>query len=366
MKLIRLIFLAINFAAIVCMLMVFIGSNVSPDTALLPAYFTLIFPIILLINIFFIVFWIVLKKWHFVYSFLLLILSYPFYKDAFPINFNNKEIKEVSDESFSLLTYNTWVMGQYKKHTKENPNEVIQFVLNTDADVVCLQEFHVSDKNFITHNEMIRVFKKYPYHHIYYKNKKTNRKSGIATFSKYPIIKKEDIEYDSDQNASIYSDIVIKNDTVRLINCHLESNKLTEKDKALPAELRKNFDAENISNTALYLSKKLGVAYKKRAHQADVISDIIKKSPHKVLVCGDFNDVPLSYAYSTIKNDLSDIFTKFGCGFGNTFHEKLYNFRIDYIFYDQNFIPLHFYMDKVKYSDHYPLLCRFRIKNKLD
>ena len=344
------------------MLMVFAGSNISPENALLPAYFTLVFPTILLANLFFIIFWIAFKKWYFLFSFVLLVLSYPWYKDAFPMNFN-KKAKEIPAESFTLLTYNTWVMGQYKKHTKDSPNQVIQFVLDSDADIVCLQEFHVADKNFITHDEMTRIFKKYPYQHIYYKNKKTNRKSGIATFSKYPIIKKENIEYDSRQNASIYSDIIIKNDTVRLINCHLESNNLTEKDKAMPAELRKNFDTENISSTAVYLSKKLGTAYKKRASQADTISDIIKKSPYKVLVCGDFNDVPLSYTYTTVKGDLSDAFTTFGLGFGSTFHENLYNFRIDYIFYDQNFIPLQFKMNKVKYSDHYPLLCNIKTNN---
>ncbi|MDL2290350.1 endonuclease/exonuclease/phosphatase family protein [Paludibacteraceae bacterium OttesenSCG-928-F17] len=326
----------------------------------MPAYFTLVFPVFLILNVFFIVFWIAFRKWYFFLSLLVLIITYPSYKNAFALNIN-KNVKEVSEDSFSLLTYNTWIMGRYQKHSKDEPNKVIQYVLDSDADIVCLQEFHVATQNFITHAEMVRIFKKYPYHHIYYKNTKTNRKSGIATFSKYPIIKKVNIDYQSRQNASIYSDIKIKGDTIRLINCHLESNNLTEKDKSLPAEIRRNFDAENISNVAVQLSSKLGTAYKARALQADTISQIVRSSPYKTLVCGDFNDVPLSYAYNTVKGDLNDVFIEKGFGFGSTFNENFYKFRIDYVFYDQNFIPLQLKMDKVKYSDHYPLLCRFKI-----
>lgn len=363
MKLIRSIFFIINFFAVFCLVMVLAGRVISPEKFVLPAYFTLIFPFILVLNAFFVMLWVALRKWHFLLSSLFLIFSYPLYKPAIPLHIN-KQVKELPEGSFSLMSYNTWMLGKYQKHTKDNPNNVIKHILDTDADIVCMQEFNVATDNFITHEEMINIFKKYPYKHIYYKNKKTNRKSGIATFSKFPIIKQQTIEIESGQNSAIYSDIIIKGDTVRLINCHLESNNLTERDKAMPMELRKNFDAENLSNVAGHLSRKLGNAYKTRARQADMIAGVAEQSPYKTIVCGDFNDVPLSYTYTTIKGEMTDVFSALGFGFGSSFHENLYKFRIDYMFCDQNFIPLQYQMDKVKYSDHYPLLCSLKTKEK--
>lgn len=364
MKIIRWIFLFINFIFIIFALLAFWSSSLSPEKLIIPAYFALIFPITLTVNVIFIVFWMIFKKWYFLFSLLLLVCSYPKLKVIFPVNLNTGTT-EITDDGFSMLTYNTWMMGGIKKHTDKSPNKVIQHILNSDADIVCLQEFSVAT-NYLTHEDVLNIFKKYPHKHIYYKNKRTHRKSGIATFSKYPIIKKDLVDFPSQQNSAIFSDIVIGKDTIRLINCHLESNQLTEKDKAMPADLRKNFDAENLSNVTLHLSRKLGAAYKARAKQADVVAQYVKKSPYKTMVCGDFNDVPLSYSYTKIKGNMQDVFETLGFGFGNTFHENFYNFRIDYVFCDQNFIPLQMQREKVKYSDHYPLMCKLKInKNEI-
>ncbi len=341
--------------------MAFWGSSLSPEKFIIPAYFALIFPIILFVNFIFVIIWIIFRKWYFLLSLIFILLSYPKIKSVFPVNIFPKT-QETADNSFTVMTYNTWMMGSMKKHTEKSPKNVIQYILDNDADIICMQEFSVAT-NFLTQEDIADIFRKYPHKHIYYKNNRKNRKSGIATFSRYPIIKKETIDYPSQQNAAIFSDIVIGNDTIRLINCHLESNLLTEKDKAIPMELRKNFDAETLSNVTVHLSRKLGTAYKTRAKQAEIVAGYVEKSPYKVMLCGDFNDVPLSYSYTKIKGNMKDAFETLGFGIGNTFHENFYNFRIDYIFYDQNFIPLHFQRDKVKYSDHYPLICKMKINS---
>ena len=358
---IRWIFLVVNFIFIICALIAIGGSSISPERFLIPAYFTLVFPYILLVNVLFVLFWLIFRRWFFVFSLALLILSYPKLKIIFPINIKS-ETKEISDNSFTLMTYNTWYFCRLKKHTVESPNEVIQHVLEKDADIVCLQEFVVM-RNHLTEEDIVKAFKKYPYNHIYYKSEGKGQKSGIATFSKYPIVKKETIDMPSEVNSVISSDIVIGKDTIRLINCHLESNRLTEKEKSMPLELRKNFDMESLSNVTRHLSGKLGTAYKTRAKQAEIVAKYIQNSPYKVITCGDFNDVPLSYSYTKVKGkNMQDVFEVLGCGLGNTFHENLYNFRIDYILCDQNFIPLQFELEKVDYSDHYPLTCRLEIK----
>ena len=346
---IRWTFLLINFFCILCALIAFWGSSVSPEKFLLPAYFVLVLPIILFFNVAFVVLWAIFRKWYFVFSLALLLLSYPKTRAVFPLNFKSNT-KEVVEGSFSIMTYNTAAFGRMKVHTKESPNPIIQYILDNAPDIVCIQEFVVS--RYQTEQDIARIFKNYPYRHVHFQG---NRHWGIATFSKFPIINRGVVDIPSRVNSAMFSDIVIGADTVRVFNMHLESNRLTESDKAMPLELRRNFDMESLANVTRHLSQKLGVAYRIRAQQADILAEYIKNSPHSVIVAGDMNDVPLSYSYTTIRGDMNDVFVSLGRGFGITFYENLYKFRIDYIFSDQNFVPLYFRRDRVKYSDHYPL-----------
>ena len=205
----------------------------------------------------------------------------------------------------------------------------------------------------------MEIFKKYPYKHIHYKVNAGWSKSGVATFSKFPIVRKDVINFQSNYNTSISSDIKINGKMLRLFNCHLESNQLTENDKIMAFRLKDNLDTDNIKGTTLHLSRKLGAAYRVRAPQADTIAALIATSPHPVMVVGDLNDLPSSYAYTKIRGNLKDAFVERGCGLGWTFSESVLRFRIDHILYEPSFELADFKLDnKVRYSDHYPLYCK--------
>ncbi len=354
--------IASNSLAVVFMLVTLIGSVVSPAKIVLPAYFALIFPIIIIANIGFVIFWMLARKWLFLLSLSILLFSASEINNTFPVH-AGKIKSTISSNSIKFLTYNTKMCGELKKHTRHSHNKVIQYVLDSDADIVCLQEFTVSDKKeYLTLEDAYRAFKKYPYKHIQFKQK--NKDNGVATFSKYPIIRKGKIDYPSNYNNSIYSDIDIRGKIIRVINNHLESNRLTENDKNLPRKLKNNFDADNLTGITRHFSHKLGAAYKLRAVQADSVAKIIAKSPYKVIACGDFNDVPSSYAYTKIKGKLKDAFAETSTGLGWTFNDRYYHFRIDYILYDSNaFTPIEYKANKVNYSDHYPVLCQINIDN---
>lgn len=361
---VKWIMLASNLVAAFLLLITLLGSVLSPEKFIFPAYFALGLPIIVVANVVFVIFWVLVRKWTFLLSLSLLLFSATEIKDTFPVHIGETEKIASTVQPVHILSYNMMMSGKLKKHTKKRPNKVIQYILDSDADIVCLQEFMVSFKDeYITHSDMLRIFKKYPYKHICYSHKQVSKMTGIATFSKFPIINKQRIDYPSYANLSIYSDIKVNGITIRLVNNHLESNRLTENDKAMPILLKDNFDAENLTGLTLHFSRKLGVAYKMRASQADVVAQAITSSPYKVLVCGDFNDVPASYAYTKVKGDLKDAFSETGTGFGWTFKQKFYGFRIDYVLYDSTaFKPVKFYADKVNYSDHYPVLCDMIIK----
>ena len=356
--------IAANLVASCAMLLTLLGTVLSPNKFIFLAYLPLGFPITLVANIIFVLFWLLARKWYFLISLSVLIFSATEINETFPLNINKPEISLASSH-FKLLTYNTKMSGDLKKHTHRRPNKVMQYVLDSNADIVCLQEFIVSKNDeYLTEKDMLRIFKKYKYKHIDYKEDTPNKKAGIATFSVFPIINKQRINYTSDANISIQTDIKIDNETIRFVNNHLESNRLTENDRSLPLKLKDNFDAENISGVTRHISRKLGTAYKLRAKQADIVAKAISLSPYKVIVCGDFNDVPASYAYTKVKGKLTDAFSETGTGFGWTFNEKHYGFRIDYVLYDSTaFSPQKYRSEKVKYSDHFPVLCNINIKN---
>ncbi len=344
--------LSFNILAVIALVFSVFATYLSPEKYHFSAYLGMAFLPLVFINICFFIFWTIHLKWHALFSFSILLLFTPYLQVSFsPINTTKKMDAKV--KQFNVLTYNVQLFNYYSKK-----NIFFDYINNSGADVVCLQEYgwHKNEDKYLSKKDIITALRKiYPYYHENIRERK-NSTFGIATFSKYPIVKKENIDYESIFNSSMYSDIKIGDDTIRLFNNHLESNKLTKEDKE---KLADSLDSETISYTA----GKLGKAAAIRAKQAEIIAGEIQKSPYKVLVCGDFNDTPISYVYQTIQNDLSDTFVGSGNGLGITFSEKLYRFRLDYILTDKNLHYSDYNINKIKHSDHYPVSCKIGIPN---
>ncbi len=92
-----------------------------------------------------------------------------------------------------------------------------------------------------------------------------------------------------------------------------------------------------------------------RAEQSEMIANYIKDSPYPVVVMGDYNDTPQSYAYRKIKKGMHDAFKVAGRGFGNTYAGELPSLRIDYIMYSNPMVSYQFKRLKPDYSDHFPI-----------
>jgi endonuclease/exonuclease/phosphatase family metal-dependent hydrolase len=350
-----------------------LATYISPEKLILPAYLGLFFLPLVFINILFLFFWVVKLKWYFVFSLAVLVFSFNNFCNDFPFNGKAKnEFPAANDSSsiseVSLLSYNVKHFNFYKKDKqKEHFNEIVDYIIKRDADIVCLQEFgYYNEKKFLSEDDIMNMFsKKYPYRHIVYQYG-TNEKNayGVATLSKYPIVKKQEMDYDSKFNRSIFSDIKIAGRRLRVFNCHLESNQLTHNDRKRMAKLMDSTNQKNISETTEMLTRKLGFAYRKRAHQADLIAEAIRESPHSVVVCGDFNDTPISYTYQTIRADLNDVFVNCSTGPGITYNELPFLYRIDYILCSNEIAAARFKIDRVKFSDHYPISCVLRIEDE--
>lgn len=224
----------------------------------------------------------------------------------------------------------------------------MQYILDSDADIVCLQEFAFSqNEHQFQEDDFERIFKKYPHKHVSFQLDKWRMNIGVATLSKYPIIEKRNIDFHAEFNLSIYTDIVIEDDTIRVINNHSESNRVTAKDmkNGWTAQwflVRETEFRHKVSFSNWVLPECV------RAKQADLIAKLIKESPYKVISCGDYNDVPASYTYSKIKGNLKDAYVESGNGLGLTFVQSLYRFRIDYIMYNNTFQSDNFVIGKLK------------------
>lgn len=351
-KFIKGIFLFANLLVVLALLLAGIASKTNPNVWMFPSYFSFFILPLAVLNLFFLLFWLFRKKWWALIPLLSFIFFGGIIKTSFPITIFKPNI-ETSNKKLTVLSYNTMSTGSMKK---EKENEVIKYILDADADIVCLQEFAVSqNESQFTYSDFQKTFSKYPYKHIKYKLEKWNMKLGVVTLSKYPIICKRDVQYNAAFNLSIYSDIVVGADTLRIINNHLESNRITAQDMKQTSRLASDFDSDKIPEITKYLSNKIVVASKVRAVQAQKVVETEKETNYKLIVCGDFNDVPSSYTYTKVKGNLQDAFVETQTGLAWTFNRSFFRYRIDYILYDKQFVPANYKQGNLKDSDHYPI-----------
>ncbi len=251
--------------------------------------------------------------------------------------------------SFTLMTYNSHVMGGGQKPKQ---NRVIQYILRTQPDIVCLQEVEVfKSGNKLSLPELREALSVYPYTYFDFKVYNSQRQFGNVVFSRYPLIGKHTLRYESESNISSVCDIVFPTDTIRLYTNHLESNKLLRKDLDIGTTTEQAQSAFNST------SEKLKHASAIRIEQAKILHSDAERSPHPVLIVGDMNTTPVSYTYRILQRGLRDAFLESSNGqFGHTFVMWKIGIRIDYILHSKQLSASDCDVQHVDYSDHYPVI----------
>lgn len=352
----RSIVLAINIFTLLLLLSSYLSWSISPVKSVILAYLGLAFPFILITNLLILVFWLITLNWKVVlFNVIVLLICYSPITTYFPINILSSSPPE---GSIKILSYNVrgfnWELN--KKWNNDMP--MVKYLKSVDADIICMQEYVVStsDKHASTRN-LQKVLKVYPYYSVIPLRPSNGRyEYGLACFSKYPIKSIESIPIETSDNGVAMYKIDVNGKMITVINNHLESNRLTTKDKKLYKDFLRARDSRKLDEVTQNLESKLGVAFRKRAPQVDMVARYIAEhTTDAIIVCGDFNDSPISYSYKTMKNGLLDAYAETGFGPGITYHENHFWFRIDFIMHSKNLTAYKCTVDKVKYSDHYPI-----------
>jgi endonuclease/exonuclease/phosphatase family metal-dependent hydrolase len=283
-----------------------------------------------------------------------LITGYSFISRTFSMNSDSDGSEE---RDFSVLSYNVRVFNTYE-HLKQGGKAsegVISFATDFDADIKCFQEYYnyPGSDSFQTTKRVKKNSSQYfikPVQTLY------GQEFGLAIFSKYPIINKGEIKFPHRTfNQAIYADIVIRSDTLRVFNVHLQSMSIDESN--LP---QVSNDPESKSKF-FELIRKLKKGSELRSIQIELLLKEIKQSPYKIILAGDLNDTPYSYSYESLRQLMKNAFEEKGNGLGFTYNGKLFFLRIDNIFYDKNLTLNTFkVLEDVKFSDHYPLFATFK------
>jgi endonuclease/exonuclease/phosphatase family metal-dependent hydrolase len=338
--------LFLNIVAVFAIGVASLSVYISPAEFWIPALFGLAYPYLLVINLVFIILWAIVKPKFVIFSILVILAGFNHIGNY--LQFSGKKTEE---KGLRITSYNVrYFMGTNEFPSKENADHITDFLRQNNADIICLQEVRLNKRQiFDVKNSRLPQVSHLQLAH-------SSFAGGQLTLTRFPITNMGEIRFKNSGNMIIYTDILVNPDTIRVYNCHLQSYRLQ------PAEIN-SIDSidfnyhQNMKEKIRELSMKFKDALIKRAEQAATLREHLNQCRYPVIVCGDFNDTPISFTYHTVKGNLKDSFTESGKGTANTYNGKLPSFRIDYILYSPKFTSYNFEVSNLNHSDHFPISC---------
>lgn len=360
--------IGVNSLFIFLLLLSYLASYISPATAWFMAFPGLVYPILLCINLGFIVYWLVVAGGFVYVPMIAVALGFNHISNIIQVDFSKQKyplkeapvLKKDAVGAIKIMSYNVRLFDLYNwTMSQESRGQMFGLLQQENNDIVCFQEFYSEDDSDIQNADtLFKLQKSYDSHVVYTKTLRKTDHWGIATFSRFPIVRKEVLKFArGTNNICIFSDIKINDDTIRVYNAHLASVHFNKSDYKYIENLKDEKETSGDIIGALKIFTRLKEAFIKRSQQADIVAEHIKNCPYPVIVCGDFNDTPSSYTYHTISDNMKDAFVESGNGLGSTYYGLFPSFRIDYIFHDKRFTSDDFRIIRKKYSDHYPITC---------
>ena len=352
----KILSVALFAATIVCAY----GGYFNPEWWTLPSISVLFFPYFAMATLAVSILWLLRRRIIFgAMGICALLACGPTFTAAMPLRFGNS----ASDPSktFKMITFNCLHLwdSQNKEDRKagNETNRSLDFLINSGADFICLQELLAFDEREIPrkyHSQVAELLKIYPYY-------STDDWREIEFISKYPF-RQIDIDLGDIHFGSCASYVFnIDGEKLTVINVHLPSYQLTAQERLIITEARSGSGVkQSIKEFEGSIYQKMEEAFAERAKISKAIAEYAEGVEGNVIVCGDFNDVPGSWTYRNfIKRGFEDAYAQTGFGHLITYNEHLMWFHIDQILYKGALVPLYVRKGHLNASDHYPLIAEF-------
>jgi len=354
--------LLLNIGVVLCSILIVLAINISPVHCWPLLFMGFSYPFVLLAHSLFVILWLSVRRKRLALISLFCLAGSLFYTGFFYQWHSTKPAKGYTIVSYNVQRFNYDQSSLYAASRKS----IMQEITKQQPDIVCLQEYYNDSNKYYCTTDTLAAVLKMSYNHcqklLFADGFRT---FGQMTFSKYPIVTrhKDLLPQPAPLNNIIYTDIKINNDTIRVFNAHLESIRLVDTNYRTIEGIRHHDYSFREYLGSKEIMKKCKKAASIRAMQAECLAKAIHQSPYPLLVCGDFNDIALSYAYHVVKthNHLIDAFNNSGNGFGGTYIGELPSFRIDYILSSRNIKTWNYTTGTTSTSDHYPIACMFQI-----
>jgi endonuclease/exonuclease/phosphatase family metal-dependent hydrolase len=226
--------------------------------------------------------------------------------------------------------------------------DLVGWLVSDSAEIKCIQEYYANNRNPAIN--LTEKMKENGYESYLLNTEYSNRNeySGLATFSRYPIIGRGALLFNENSgNNCIYTDIRIGQDTARIYNVHLSSMRIPLSEYREPDDYDRKLKS---------LIRKLKNGAIRRSDEIDKLLGHTAECPYPFVICGDFNDIPYSYNYFKLRRYFENAFETAGHGFGFSFrHRFIFFLRIDHHFVSEKLYPVFYRVDKsTTGSDHFP------------
>jgi endonuclease/exonuclease/phosphatase family metal-dependent hydrolase len=314
----------------------------------------------------FMIYWLFFKPKYMLISLVALIFGWKSIAVFFAVHPASGFTEKKPEQSLRIVHWNVARFTEWKRNNNKGSQtrlKMLEQIKKQNADVMCFQEFFTStDSAYYDNLHQVMETIGYPYFFYSWDDYGDRQWSGQIIFSKYRIIDSAKMRFPrpGTPEAILHADILFNKDTVRIFTTHMQSYRLRKEDYRRIEQIRNREDSL-IENSKSIFSK-LKRATILRSKQADILKKELLSSPYPYVLTLDMNDVPNSYTYFSIRENLQDAFLQKGFGIGRTFNGLSPTLRIDYIFASNDFSVQQFKRIARDMSDHYMLVADLSLK----
>lgn len=353
MKVIRAILFIVNLILAIGLLLTTVAGSVSPSRMLIPSVLAYGYLPLLAANVLMIVLWLLLRRWTWLLSAVVIVLRWGTLGFFVQLHGPSKSVDtEEHPYALSLLTYNVHQFQGPENRPEQSDSNALEFlsmVKKHHPDVLCLQEFAAPKTLNLTDSLVLQG-----YNH-YYGAHTTSRgiPYGTVVFSRLPITYVNRID-----SEKLFVEMMLEGQRLRVCCVHMDSYRFNDTDREEIERMRRGQVQESSRGT---LAKVKETILSHETEWTKCLRPVVTGSSVPLLLAGDFNDIPGSWLYRQISDEMQDVFCARGNGMSITYNGGFPRFRIDMVFYGDGVNALGYKRIKSAMSDHYPVLANMEL-----